>query len=160
MAIVQSDVTAMAPELASKLSTGAWTDIIAYVNEVDLTALGESAQTARMAQIFLVARCSGMSTSQSGPVAGWLAGARIVLIVLLTSRCGLAAPVDFYWDVRVSLATRRRRRSRAGTTSRPARPLAFRQQWLLPKNAAVGTSASLGIGASTQDVVVVTKGGS
>src|SRR5574337_2046309 len=52
---------------------------------------------------------SGMSTLASRPVAGWVAGARAVLIFLLTSRCGLAAPVDFYWNATTSLVLQRRR---------------------------------------------------
>ena len=76
--IIQSDVTDFAQEL-SAVSSGAWVDVLAYVNEWDSTILGDSAQTIRMARIFLAAHLGTMSIrgadGSAGPVVGESAGA-------------------------------------------------------------------------------------
>jgi len=79
-AITQSDVQAFAPEL-SVLSAGAWTDILAYVNELDLTVSiypemacpsvpGESAQVDRIAKIYLAAHIGTLTRLAGGGTAG------------------------------------------------------------------------------------------
>lgn len=82
--IIQSDVTNFAPELSS-VSAAAWADILAYVNEFDLTQTpnlgfylasntGASDQTDRMAKIFLAAHIGKMDllarSNAAGPVTG------------------------------------------------------------------------------------------
>lgn len=84
MGIAWSDVAEMAPELNS-LTAGAKQDIVDYVNELDLTQVNapwnlpsESAQTARMAQIYLAAHLGTVTrrgaSGAAGPVTGQSAG--------------------------------------------------------------------------------------
>lgn len=76
-AILESDVLAFSPEL-SVVNSDAWVDIVAYVNEMDLTLLGETAQVDRMAKIFLAAHIGTMdaraSNGSAGPVTSVSAG--------------------------------------------------------------------------------------
>lgn len=79
--ILQGDVTNIAPELAS---FPAWDDVLAYVNEFDITQTygdlagvpqtAESTQTDRMAKIFLAAHVATMAkragSGTAGPVTG------------------------------------------------------------------------------------------
>lgn len=76
--IIESDVQAFAPELAV-LSSGAWGDILAYVNQIDMTApvipeatrtSGESAITDRIAKIYLAAHMGTMTRLAGGGSAG------------------------------------------------------------------------------------------
>lgn len=73
-AIVQADVTAFAPELATKLGASAWTDVLLYVNELDLTYLTETDQVTRMARIYLAAHIGTMSWRGGSAAAGPLTG--------------------------------------------------------------------------------------
>ena len=82
--IVEADVTNFAAELAGSLNNAAWTDILAYVNEFDITQTPplagcyvpaqtpESTQTDRMSKIFLAAHIATMAkrggTGAAGPV--------------------------------------------------------------------------------------------
>lgn len=86
MAIVWADVLEAFPATSPPaVSALLQTDILAYVNQVDLTQLGllfygttETAQTARMAQIYLAAHIafitSRASSGAAGPVASQAAG--------------------------------------------------------------------------------------
>ena len=72
--IVKADVLGLAPELS--LSDLGWVDVLTYVNELDLTPLGETPQVTRMARIYLAAHLgtvgrlatTGGGTAVSGPV--------------------------------------------------------------------------------------------
>lgn len=72
--IVKPDVLALAPELT--LSDQGWVEVLTYVNELDLSSLGESVQVTRMARIYLAAHLgtvgrlatTGGGTAVSGPV--------------------------------------------------------------------------------------------
>ncbi len=74
--IIKADVLAVAPEL-STLSDQYWLDVLTWANEFDFTCL-DTAQTVRMARIFLVAhsgtRASRASTGTVGPVVSEAAG--------------------------------------------------------------------------------------
>lgn len=70
--IVKADVLAIAPELA--LSDQAWVDVLAYVNELDLSALGETVQVTRMARIYLAAHFASMSKQASNQTVTGAAG--------------------------------------------------------------------------------------
>lgn len=76
--IVQSDVTGFAPALTSLVTSGALADILAYVNEQDLTVLGETVQVDRMAKIFLAAHIGTLTlrgtSGAAGPVTSQSAG--------------------------------------------------------------------------------------
>lgn len=75
--IIKTDVTAFAPELAS-IVDAVWTDVLAYVNEFDLTQVaqdnfnlvGASAQTDRMAKIWLAAHIVTQDKRGSSAAAG------------------------------------------------------------------------------------------
>lgn len=75
--ITKADVTAFASEL-STLSDWAWVHLLEYVNELDFTGFGDSAQTVRMARIFLAAHMGLMNnrstTGAAGPVISESAG--------------------------------------------------------------------------------------
>jgi hypothetical protein len=75
--ILQTDVQPFAPALAT-LAAGAWTDILAYVNEQDLTYLGETVQVDRMAKIYLAAHIGTLTmragSGAAGPVTSESAG--------------------------------------------------------------------------------------
>lgn len=67
--IVWSAVLGMAPQLTT-LTIGAQTDILAFVNELDLSSLGETEQTTRMARIFLAAHVGTVAVRAAGGMAG------------------------------------------------------------------------------------------
>lgn len=67
--IVWSDVLAMAPQLTT-LSIQAQTDILNYVNELDMSGLGETAQTTRLARILLASHYATGATRAPGGMAG------------------------------------------------------------------------------------------
>lgn len=78
--ITKTDVLALAPELV--LTDQAWIEILTYVNEVDLTPLGESIAVTRLARIYLAAHfgtanrqaTTGGGAAVSGPVTSEAAG--------------------------------------------------------------------------------------
>ncbi len=67
--IVWDDVLAMAPQL-STTTAGAQTDILDYVNELDMSGLGETDQTTRMARILLAAHWGTIILRAPGGMAG------------------------------------------------------------------------------------------
>ena len=75
--ILKPDVLAIAPEL-STIADGAWVEILAYVNEIPLSAFDDSVPTHRLARIFLAAHIGTVSkravTGAVGPVTAESAG--------------------------------------------------------------------------------------
>lgn len=70
--IIQSNVTALAPELAGTvLSDQAWVDILAYVNQFNLTTT-DSDIDRRLARIYLAAHIGSVNkraaSASSGPI--------------------------------------------------------------------------------------------
>jgi len=76
--VVWSDVLAFAPEL-STVDIGAQTDILSYVNEIDLSQVTDTAQVTRMARIYLAAHFGSVQKRArqgiGGPVTSESAGA-------------------------------------------------------------------------------------
>ncbi len=82
MGIVKQDVLNFASQL-STLDDNVWVDVIRYANEIDLSELGETDQTTRMARIYLAAHIatiakqansSSSSSIAAGPVISEAAG--------------------------------------------------------------------------------------
>ncbi|MGN6103653.1 MAG: DUF4054 domain-containing protein [Kofleriaceae bacterium] len=75
--VTKDEVIAFAPELAT-VSDGTWPSILAFINEIDMTYLGESANTTRLARIYLAAHIAKMgkraASSAAGPVTSESAG--------------------------------------------------------------------------------------
>lgn len=71
--LTKDDVTAFAPKLAD-VSSEAWLDILAYVNELDLSFLGETDEVTRMARIFLAAHIGQVTRDASRGSGGSTAG--------------------------------------------------------------------------------------
>ncbi len=91
--IIPADVLALAPELTSKITDGAWVYILKYCNEFDLTSLGDTSsstmdlwdpwnysqvtgvtgatpQVARMARIYLAAHMATVTKRARARAAG------------------------------------------------------------------------------------------
>ena len=71
--IVKQDVVDFATELAgTAVSDTAWVRILAHVNGIDLTGLGESEETTQLARIYLAAHMGkvskGLTSNAAGPV--------------------------------------------------------------------------------------------
>lgn len=70
--IGQGDVIAIAADLDGKLDDGAWIDVLAYANQVNLAQVGGTDQDSRMARIFLAAHVAKTAllarSGAAGPV--------------------------------------------------------------------------------------------
>lgn len=69
--ITQADVIDFAPELAT-VSESTWERILAYVNELDMTGVGETEATTMLARLYLAAHMATTtkrgSSASAGPV--------------------------------------------------------------------------------------------
>lgn len=70
--IYKADVLALAPSLT--LTDQGWVEVLTYVNELDLSSLGESEQVTRLARIYLAAHFGTLTqqstTDDGAPIAG------------------------------------------------------------------------------------------
>ena len=95
-AIMDQDVLDVAPEL-STLRTLAWVGILNYVNELDLTGLGETPTVTRLARVYLAAHFGSMTKRAgagiAGPVTSESAGGirRSYGLLMLPGQTGLGA---------------------------------------------------------------------